>query len=46
MTTDDTSDITGSAYRYLHLSPDELAHLSPAELLKHVWNPADCSRSS
>lgn len=30
----DTSDNTKSSYRYLHLTPDELAHVSPAELLQ------------
>ena len=30
----DTSDNAQSSYRYLHLTPDELAHLSPAELLQ------------
>jgi hypothetical protein len=30
----DTSDNTKSSYRYLHLTPDELANLSPAELLQ------------
>jgi hypothetical protein len=30
----DASDNTKSSYRYLHLMPDELAHLSPAELLQ------------
>jgi hypothetical protein len=30
----DTSDNTKSTYRYLHLTPDELAHVSPAELLQ------------
>jgi len=30
----DTPDKDQSSYRYLHLTPDELAHLSPAELLQ------------
>src|SRR6266702_4883139 len=30
----DTSDNARSSYRYLHLTPEELAHLSPAELLQ------------
>jgi hypothetical protein len=30
----DTSDNTKSSYRYLHLTPDELSHMSPAELLQ------------
>lgn len=30
----DTSDNTKNSYRYLHLTPDELAHVSPAELLQ------------
>jgi hypothetical protein len=30
----DTSDKAQSSYRYLHLTPDELAHVSPAELLQ------------
>ena len=34
MTKHDTSDNAQSSYRYLHLTPDELAHLSPAELLQ------------
>lgn len=30
----DTSDNKNSSYRYLHLTPEELAHLSSAELLE------------
>lgn len=30
----DTTYNTKNSYRYLHLTPDELAHLSPAELLQ------------
>jgi hypothetical protein len=30
----DTSDNAQSSYRYLHLTPDELAHISPALLLQ------------
>jgi hypothetical protein len=33
MAKDDTSDKARSSYRYLHCTPEELAHLSPAELL-------------
>jgi hypothetical protein len=34
MTKYDTSDNTKSSYQYLHLTPEELAHLSSAELLQ------------
>jgi hypothetical protein len=34
MTWNKESRHTRSSYRYLHLSPEELAHLSPAELLQ------------
>ena len=30
----DTTNNTKSSYRYLHLTPEELAHVSPAELLQ------------
>jgi hypothetical protein len=34
MTKHETPDNAQSTYRYLHLTPEELAHLSPAELLQ------------
>lgn len=34
MAKDDTSYNARSSYRYLHCTPEELAHLSPAELLQ------------
>ena len=34
MTKHDTSDNAQSSYRYLHLTPEELAHVPPAELLQ------------
>ena len=34
MATDDTSQSTSRSHRYLHLTPEELAHLSPDELLQ------------
>ncbi len=34
MAKEDTSDNAQGAHRYLHFTPEELAHLSPAELLQ------------
>jgi hypothetical protein len=34
MAKDNTSHKMQSSYRYLHLTPEELAHLPPAELLQ------------
>ena len=34
MAKQDTPDKAQSSYRYLHLTPEELAHVPPAELLQ------------
>ena len=34
MATDDTPQDTSRSYRYLHSTPEELAHLSPDKLLQ------------